>query len=168
PDGEALATTWQGAARSGRRSLEFRAALLSARAQVQAGKLESAMEWLVRAQSAWEEIRMRTPEMQREALDTDPDAKKLRELLASGPPVPSATRSVILAALDAVRRLLAINKRLNSELRLPNLLELILDTVIDLTAAERGFILLADADGKLQVSQARNLDEKEAAGAAFS
>jgi transcriptional regulator with GAF, ATPase, and Fis domain len=127
------------------------------------------MEWLARAQSSWEEIRMRTPEMQREALDQDPDAKKLRELLASSggltatsapAALPSATRSVIMAAPDAVRRLLQINKRLNSELRLPHLLELILDTVIDLTTAERGFILLADREGKLQISQARNLDQK--------
>ncbi len=156
-----LEQTWARATRTGRRDLQFRAALTLARAHVRLSAAATALEWLQRAQNSWEEIRMRTPEMQREALDTDPDARRLRQLLSTTEPaVPSATRSVILAAPDAVRRLLGINKRLNSELRLPRLLELILDTVIDLTSAERGFILLADDAGHLQVSQARNMDEK--------
>jgi transcriptional regulator with GAF, ATPase, and Fis domain len=164
-DAARLLPTWQRAVRAGRRDLAFRAALALARIGVRAAAADEALQWLKRAAEAWEEIRMRTPEMQRDALDEDPDARRLRELM-KGAPLPTATRSVILAAPDAVRRLLQINKRINSELRLPRLLELILDTVIDLTAAERGFILLADAGGQLQVSQARNLDETETA--AFS
>ena len=53
-----------------------------------------------------------------------------------------------------------INKRLNSELRLPRLLEMILDTVIELTDAERGFLLLEDDAGELQVKAARNIDQR--------
>ena len=52
-----------------------------------------------------------------------------------------------LAAEGRLRRLLRINKRLNSELRLPRLLEMIVDTVIELTDAERGFLLLEDESG---------------------
>jgi transcriptional regulator with GAF, ATPase, and Fis domain/tetratricopeptide (TPR) repeat protein len=170
-DPERLSPTWQRAARAGRRELAFRCALALGRAHLRAGAAALAFDWLKRAGEAWEEIRMRTPEMQREALDEDPDARKLRELLAATPAerrrstVPGEPRPV-----DAARRLLSINKRLNSELRLPRLLELILDTVIDLTAAERGFILLADDQSKLQVSVARNLDQKALEGgeAAFS
>jgi transcriptional regulator with GAF, ATPase, and Fis domain len=164
-DPERLEPTWQRAARAGRRELTFRSALALGRAHLRAGAAAVALDWLKRAAEAWEEIRMRTPEMQREALDEDPDAKKLRELLAATPgerrrsTVPNEPRPV-----DATRRLLSINKRLNSELRLPRLLELILDTVIDLTAAERGFILLADDQSKLQVSVARNLDQKALEG----
>ena len=53
-----------------------------------------------------------------------------------------------LAAEGRLRRLLRINKRLNSELRLPRLLEMIVDTVIELTDAERGFLLLEDDGGR--------------------
>jgi len=65
-----------------------------------------------------------------------------------------------------LRRLLRINKRLNSELRLPRLLELIMDTVIELTEAERGFVLLEDDKGELVVKAARNIDQQtlEASG----
>src|SRR5207237_726228 len=54
-----------------------------------------------------------------------------------------------------------INKRLNSELRLPRLLDLILDTVLELTSAERGFILLRDDKGQWQVKAARNIAAAE-------
>jgi transcriptional regulator with GAF, ATPase, and Fis domain len=58
-----------------------------------------------------------------------------------------------------LRRLLAINKRLNSEHRLEPLLDQILDSVIDLTEAERGFLLLVEAD-QLRVVAARNMDKE--------
>ena len=64
-----------------------------------------------------------------------------------------------------LRRLLRINKRLNSELRLPRLLEMIVDTVIELTDAERGFLLLEDESGQLVVKVARNIDQRTLDGA---
>ena len=67
-----------------------------------------------------------------------------------------------------LRRLLRINKRLNSEQRLPRLLELIVDTVIELTDAERGFLLLEDdGGGGLQVKVARNIDQQTLGTAEF-
>jgi transcriptional regulator with GAF, ATPase, and Fis domain len=65
-----------------------------------------------------------------------------------------------LAAEGRLRRLLRINKRLNSELRLPRLLEMIVDTVIELTDAERGFLLLEDEHQQLEVKVARNIDQR--------
>ena len=59
------------------------------------------------------------------------------------------------AAEARLRRLLRINKRLNSELRLPRLLEMILDTVIELTDAERGFLLLEDDARRAAWSRSR-------------
>jgi transcriptional regulator with GAF, ATPase, and Fis domain/tetratricopeptide (TPR) repeat protein len=254
------------AAASLRRDLAFRADVLAARAHIRAGSLVAASECLTRARSTWEEIRMRTPELRREAADEDPDARRLRELLAAAaevtrslpahepaqqlpsptepppaasyaspagqplsnaplsnaplsnaplsnaplsaqppasvspfgqppsyappsyaPPPSSAaspsslalTRSPSAAPLArpsqdaaALRRLLGINKRLNSEQRLPVLLDLILDTVLDLTSAERGFILLTDGAGQWQVKAARNIAEEQLAadgpGGAFS
>jgi transcriptional regulator with GAF, ATPase, and Fis domain len=72
-------------------------------------------------------------------------------------PVP---RSAFEPGDGRLRRLLRINKRLNSELRLPRLLELIMDTVIELTEAERGFVLLEDDQGELVVKVARNIGEQ--------
>ena len=109
---------------------------------------------------------MRTPELRREAAADDPDARRLRELLAASslPALASATAPVSSSPVppssgEPSRRLLALNKRLNSELRLPRLLELILDTVIELTSAERGFVLLSDDHGQLAVKVARNIDQ---------
>jgi serine/threonine-protein kinase PknK len=57
-------------------------------------------------------------------------------------------------------RLAQINKRINSELRLSPLLELILDTMIDITRAARGYIILRDAEGNLRIRCARNIDSR--------
>ena len=90
---------------------------------------------------------MATPEHHRAGLERDPDA-----LWALGPDAArsgdGAVSARALAAEGRLRRLLRINKRLNSELRLPRLLEMIVDTVIELTDAERGFLLLEDDAGQ--------------------
>jgi transcriptional regulator with GAF, ATPase, and Fis domain/Tfp pilus assembly protein PilF len=154
----------------GRLDHAFRARLTLARAHIRAGTLDAAMHALDSAQSHWKEILMRTPELRRGAAAEDPDARRLRELSSAvATPAPSAP-APRAAEPGPFRRLLAINKRLNSELRLSRLLELILDTVIELTSAERGFILLADEGGELKVSLARNIDQKtlESGEASFS
>jgi transcriptional regulator with GAF, ATPase, and Fis domain len=170
------------AARTLRRDLAFRADVLLARARIRAGDAAAAVTSLHRARATWEEIRMRTPELRRDAADEDPDARRLRELVAAAAdltraPPPEPAPAVAPPALPtrlapapprpsqdaaALRSLLAINKRLNSELRLPVLLDLILDTVLDLTSAERGFILLTDGAGQWQVKAARNIALSEA------
>jgi transcriptional regulator with GAF, ATPase, and Fis domain len=100
----------------------------------------------------------------------------------SSAPFASSQSSALLAAAApahgpapdaaALRRLLGINKRLNSEQRLPVLLDLILDTVLDLTSAERGFVLLTDGVGQWKVEAARNIAAEQLAadgpGGAFS
>jgi transcriptional regulator with GAF, ATPase, and Fis domain len=47
-------------------------------------------------------------------------------------------------------------------------LETIIDTVIELTDAERGFLLLKDSDGELVVKVARNIDQTSLEGATSS
>jgi signal transduction histidine kinase len=59
--------------------------------------------------------------------------------------------------LRNLRILLEISKGMNSFTSLTDLLELALDAVVDLTTAERGFLMLRDADGKLQMHAARNM-----------
>ena len=109
---------------------------------------------------------MATPEHHRAGLERDPDA-----LWALGPDAArsgdGAVSARALAAEGRLRRLLRINKRLNSELRLPRLLEMIVDTVIELTDAERGFLLLEDEQGKLEVKVARNIDQRTLETAEF-
>ncbi|MBI2895240.1 MAG: sigma 54-interacting transcriptional regulator [Deltaproteobacteria bacterium] len=61
------------------------------------------------------------------------------------------------ASPEKLYRLLELNKKINSELDLDRLLEIIMDTVIELTGAERGFLLLADEGGKLQRTTVRDL-----------
>src|SRR5262249_46755822 len=78
----------------------------------------------------------------------------------SGSPSLPPERRDPLRVHGRLRRVLALNKRLNSELRLSRLLDLVLDAVIELTDAERGFLLLADRAGQLAVRAARNIDER--------
>lgn len=68
------------------------------------------------------------------------------------------------SAAEKLRRLLQINKRLNSEQRLGPLLELILDTVIELLNAERGFILLIDDQRQFRIEAARNIAKESLKG----
>ena len=56
-------------------------------------------------------------------------------------------------------KLLEINRNLNSKVVLPDLLEHIIDTVVEVTGAERGFLLLRDGD-EARVSAARNMDRE--------
>lgn len=60
---------------------------------------------------------------------------------------------------ERLKKLLRINKRLNSDLRLSRILETIIDTVIEITDAERGFLLLRDSHDNLVVRVARNIDQ---------
>jgi serine/threonine-protein kinase PknK len=57
-------------------------------------------------------------------------------------------------------RVLSINRALVSERQPKKLLALILDSVIELTGAERGFLILASEQGRGQVEVARNLDRE--------
>jgi transcriptional regulator with GAF, ATPase, and Fis domain len=171
-DCAALAAESARAAREGRRDSRFRAEVALLRVAVRSGDLERARLHLVEADNTWKEILMRTPELRTAALAEDPDARRLRDLAAAASGVPRGPAPSGAPQLheEAARRLLNINKRLNSELRLPRLLELILDTTIELTSAERGFVLLAGGSGHLAVKAARNIDRVSLEGgeASFS
>ncbi|HVR01516.1 MAG TPA: GAF domain-containing protein, partial [Polyangia bacterium] len=147
----------------GARPAAWRLAITAARLFDRSGERERARHLQSFAQTIFQEIRMASPEHHRPGLDADPDAPWLGALgpaspLAAGGDVALAARAA--ATESRLRRLLRINKRLNSELRLPRLLELIVDTVIELTDAERGFLLLEDDSGELVVKVARNIDQK--------
>ena len=133
--------------------------MLAARLARRAGAANKLTDARRFARTVMEEIRMATPEHHRAGLERDPDA--LWALGADDAPgADGAVSARALAAEGRLRRLLRINKRLNSELRLPRLLEMIVDTVIELTDAERGFLLLEDEPGQLEVKVARNIDQR--------
>ena len=58
-----------------------------------------------------------------------------------------------------LRRLLQLNKTLNSELNLKRLLEKVMDTVIAVSGAERGFLILRENEG-FAVKVSRNIDRE--------
>ncbi|AUX39668.1 uncharacterized protein SOCE26_010630 [Sorangium cellulosum] len=83
-----------------------------------------------------------------------------RAALRGGPAPPAARRELVL-------KLLEINRRLSSTLDADEVLRLAMDAAIELTGAERGFVILASppspdgrAKGKLEVAVARNLDRE--------
>jgi transcriptional regulator with GAF, ATPase, and Fis domain len=63
------------------------------------------------------------------------------------------------AELENMYRMLEINKLLNSEHNLKKLLELIMDAVIEMASAERGFLILREGEG-LVIKVARNFDRE--------
>ncbi len=67
---------------------------------------------------------------------------------------------------DGLYRIAEINKLINSEHDLRKLLELIMDTVIELAGAERGFLILQEPDA-LAIKVARNFDRESIRKPAF-
>jgi transcriptional regulator with GAF, ATPase, and Fis domain/tetratricopeptide (TPR) repeat protein len=143
-----------------RRPAACRLFVLAARLHDRAGVPERARAALAAARTIFEEIRMATPEHYRPSLDRDPDTIWLAGPAGAGGPADAALAARAAETEARLRRLLRINKRLNSELRLPRLLEMIVDAVIELTDAERGFLLLEDDGGELAVKVARNIDQR--------
>jgi transcriptional regulator with GAF, ATPase, and Fis domain len=110
-----------------------------------------------------------TPEAWRGRLDEDPDARRLAALVVARPKAERPRRSAVVHTLTEdvaapavleiarLRRLLALSKRLNGEHVLERLLDDVIDAAIEMTEAERGFLLLRPAPGQpLQVVVARN------------
>jgi transcriptional regulator with GAF, ATPase, and Fis domain len=66
---------------------------------------------------------------------------------------------VLMHDLDNLYRMLDINKYINSEHNLKKLLELIMDSVIEMAGAERGFLILRERES-LVIKVARNFDRE--------
>ena len=88
-------------------------------------------------------LRKRIPAEQRQAFDARPDIQQASRQIAhiDVSPAPASDQP---SSADLFR-LLEINKQLNRRLPLDALLDAILDNAIELTGAERGFVLLRDA-----------------------
>jgi transcriptional regulator with GAF, ATPase, and Fis domain len=65
----------------------------------------------------------------------------------------------LMGDLDNLYRMMEINKLINSEHNLKKLLELIMDSVIEMAGAERGFLILRERES-LVIKVARNFDRE--------
>jgi transcriptional regulator with GAF, ATPase, and Fis domain len=66
-----------------------------------------------------------------------------------------------LVEADRLTRLTRIAKALNSELLVDRLLEMIMDHVVEVTGAERGFLVLGGAGDRPEVRVARNFEQED-------
>ena len=101
----------------------------------------------------------------RAAVDGDPDLARLPGTEPSEPPRPGRDEP----QLAPLRRLLTLSRRLNTEASVERILDDVIDTAIELTCAERGFLLLRQPDGELAAVVSRNFsagDLEAAPGAA--
>jgi transcriptional regulator with GAF, ATPase, and Fis domain/tetratricopeptide (TPR) repeat protein len=150
----------------GRLPMAWRLASLASRLFARSGDSRQ-HQVLEIARVCFEEVKMKTPAKYWPGLASDSEANVI-ELRPSDNR--SSAGSIEGAGIleGRLRRLLRINKRLNSDLRLSRVLETIIDTVIELTDAERGFLLLKDSNGELVVKVARNIDQTSLEGPSSS
>jgi transcriptional regulator with GAF, ATPase, and Fis domain len=169
---------------SGRTDQAWRAELCAARLWARLAEPGLGETHLSAAQKGFSAIVALCPEARREGLRTDPDACALAAAEAerfghSTVPARVAEPGAADAGLDPDRRaldgpaasdgprvvrLLRLAKRLNSELRLERLLDDVIDAAVELSAAERGFLLLYEAGGPLSIRVARNIDQRALEG----
>jgi transcriptional regulator with GAF, ATPase, and Fis domain len=144
---------------TGRTDLAWRADFLAARIARAAGDDDRARRRVEEARAIYAELLAELPEARRAGFASDPDAAALAALadeLADRPA--AAVDDGAAPSGRRLRQLLALSRRLNSELRLAPLLDQVIDTAIELTSAERGFLLLfrPGSDRDLDVVVARN------------
>jgi transcriptional regulator with GAF, ATPase, and Fis domain/tetratricopeptide (TPR) repeat protein len=86
--------------------------------------------------------------------------------LPSGPVTFSSAPLLVGGAGTDVRwrRLAEITREMNTEQRLRPLLERVMDAIIELTGASRGFLLLRTNEGELKVRTARNIGRRDLGG----
>ncbi len=137
--------------------LGWKVATLAARGQAAIGDVTSTNEAIEIAKTCFAGLVQDAPEAYRAGLRAHPDAQTLEGLCFQEESASKPSR--VDGATQPLLRLLALSRRLNSELRSDVLLDEIIDTAIELSRAERAFLLLRDASGELKVQVARNIDQ---------
>jgi transcriptional regulator with GAF, ATPase, and Fis domain/tetratricopeptide (TPR) repeat protein len=138
--------------------LGWQVAVLAARIQQSLGDEDAYQSALERASSIFQSVIERTPEAYRAGLRSHPDAQAL-DALSRQRRSEEAAQSAHAPALPLLR-LLALSRRLNSEQRLDALVDDIIDAAVELSRAERAFLLLRTDEGALEVRVARNIDRE--------
>ena len=138
--------------------MEAEAEQLAARCWDTHGSAFLARTHWARARELWERAAATLPAELRETFLAHPRRAGALQAIETPGSAPSTARQ------QKLQLLLDINKRLNSSLKTSEILERTMDTAIQLTGAERGFILLTrDGEGseRLHVAVARNLDQEQ-------
>ncbi len=147
-----LAVATEAAVESGDLDLRWRLSVLLARTYAALGDAELRDRAIAQGQAVFNAVKDLCPEAYRNGLARHPEARALASLAeASREIAPEPSPSAPL------RRLLALSRKLNSEQRIEPLLDEIIDTAVELSRAERAFLLLRDARGALQFRVARNM-----------
>jgi len=126
-----------------------------ARACLRMGRREEAAETARGLVAAEEAVRALVPSLHREPEGRYAKEVRLLDTNDMGAPAPGAAGG---PGTWGWERLVRINTRLNSETRIGPLLDLIMDTALEVTGGQRGFLLVAREDGTLRVRSARNMD----------
>jgi serine/threonine-protein kinase PknK len=134
----------------------FRAHAVASRLASRAGDHGFAQAEGERARAAHAAMASAAAPAFRAALDSDPDLAQLPTVAAHAPPA-RADGSPLL------RRLLTLSRRLNTETSVERILDEVIDTAIELSSAERGFLLLRQPDGELAPVVSRNFSASELA-----
>jgi len=129
----------------------FRAHAVAAQLAQRAGDRALAVHETERARAAHATIVTAAAPSFRTALDRDPDAMRL-----APEPAPAAVAPRNDPDTSLLRRMLMLSRRLNSHAEVARILDEVIDTAIELTAAERGFLLLRQDDGELRPVVSRN------------
>jgi transcriptional regulator with GAF, ATPase, and Fis domain len=125
-----------------------------------------------RARELWERVAAQLPATLRAPFWRHP-RRTLSAEVATRPTTDRPAQDALTIRVQKLERMLAINRRINSTLRTRQVLEQAMDAAIELTGAERGFLLLrADRtprseqeagalDVAVDVAVARNLDREQ-------
>ena len=140
------------------RDAEAEAHLLLSELAADTGALHLSQQHLSTARALWERSASSLNAAAREAFWLHPKRSRARVTDVDATP----TRS---DGDGRLRKLLEVNKRLNSSLRTDDVLRAAMDAAIELTGAERGFVLVqepaARGRAKLSVAVARNVDREQ-------
>jgi len=139
--------------------------------------LDQQREALQNLQSSWAATDPFSPEAQavREALASavaiSSVVQELEELLAQMGQALERLQGDLSGQRNEHEQLVAlykVSRAVNSTLDLEELLNLVMDTIISLTGAERGFLMLIDEEtGELNFKVARNMDRETIEGSSF-
>ncbi len=141
------------AKRSGELLVEGEAEAALASAAERAGAHTLARAHAERARAVYERVALTLPSAYRSGFEA-----RLARLPSSGD-ARGARAADEPGGIPKAERLLEINKKLNSDLSTDRILEHAIDAAIELTHAERGFVVV-DRGGALTVATARNLDRE--------
>lgn len=92
--------------------------------------------------------------------------KALDDVASDNPRIGEETEGSIVR-LDDIRAVLEISLAINSSLVLEEILQVVMQKAVELLSAERGFIMLLDAQGRLQFKSAHNIRKEETSDAYF-